>query len=475
MDFNPSSGGSMLSRVMACLLQDNKDVEAMFRTLPFSSRSASGRKVQALRISFYLYLPTGVGSLLRAWVRGERMQWWTRRFVGWHMPLLTRRMVESSLSSTRQTGFSRDSHGVPRVREPELAHPDLYLAVRDAPALTSMHSKLERALQQARQSGEKESKLDLGAILATAPRSGVSPRLVLPLSPSDASSLWRFVSHIQPLVSQLRFTPPSSWPEGVAQQDYEAHLAPGVWSGSIRRFTRESDPFAGMDARAVAKVEKTLARATHLLLHALMPHWHGPGADEMCTNAQIAEATRRRGEGKQGKHCLRPCIRDQCTDASHLHLPSFFHFYLFAQHLVLQGEETVQRVLLRPESGSSFVRGFSLATGLLPQAMFHPTMLAFHAAKVRMIARISFPYQLEQGGILPGFLSVYNQFLSREFRSAEEGAISQYAFLPEVSAPVRYDQYWRVDISGMKRVHAPGLQMDGEAVAVPAKAASKRQ
>ncbi|MDR3571916.1 MAG: hypothetical protein P4L81_07085, partial [Candidatus Pacebacteria bacterium] len=164
--------------------------------------------------------------------------------------------------------------------------------------------------------------------------------------------------------------------------------------------------------------------------------------------------------------CIKPCARDACPVKQHLHLPSFFHLYLFAQHIIAQGQTAFEEVMRTPEAALQFLPTFSVASSLVFQALFHPTMLAFHAAKIRMIVRISFPYQLEQSSILPGFLAIYNNFLIREYRSQggaageDEGAISPVQHLPIVTAPTRFDQYWIVDHDCMKVKHAPGLVID---------------
>ena len=466
-EFSPIRGSSMLSRVCACLLQDNADVEGLFKTTPFSGSGKGGkRKVQALRISFYLFSPTSLGEL------ASTGQFWHKRYVGLHVPLITRRMVESSLSSHAQLGCARDNYGKLQVREPECSHPEHYISACAAPPLERLHARLDAALAAG-------SPLDSAALIATdssVSSSNTDPStqgLVLSISPAQVTSeLWGptgFVASIAPLFAKLSRPAPVAGSKedlSIPQSDFEHHLPAGEWSAAVTAFlSSSSNPLSRLDALGSARLEKMLARAVLLLVRRMLPFYHGPGPDEMTTTAQISAAftpdARGHIAGKTGRYCLRPCVRDSCRDASHLHLPSFMHLHLLAQHIILQGgRQTFDAVLASPSSAAGFVRGFSLATGLLPQALWHGGMLAFHAAKIRMIVKISFPYQLEFSSILPGFLSIYYNFVSREYATRNQGAFSPVQHLPRISAPVAADQFWVVDHSNMDVVNARGLVVE---------------
>ena len=464
MEFNPTLGSSMLSRVCSRLLSDHEEISNYFRTNPFplasasSSTSGSKKKVQALRISYYLFAPT---SLLHLWRIG---QYWEKRYVGQHNLMMTRRQVEESMTEYRTTHHSKDSRAVVQVREPECGHPEHFIAIADAPAVRQLYQRFDAALAASSTSIDSSALIAVSSSTVSAHAPELS-HLVQDITSDQVETLfWHgFMERMKPLVDAVKL-PSSSIPtpskshHNPSQLDFEFHLQPGQWSRTITHALRSSaSPLHNLTGADIHRIEKIQARATLLLLHRLLPLYHGPGADEMTTSAQIHEAMARRGQGKTGVYCIRPCKRDECRVADHLHLPSFFHLYLFTQHLMFQGKSTFDSILLNPSLAAAHVRTFTVASSLVYQGVMHPTMLAVHAAKIRMIVRISFSYQLEQSGILPGFLSIYNNFLIREYRHLAEGAISVDQHLPMVTPPLRYDQYWVVDHSDMTIEHANGL------------------
>jgi len=488
-EFNPRMGSSMLQRVAAGLIQGNRDIEELFGQVPFSSRSESvnGRgKVQAIRISFYLYAPTDISTLLNKSLKDGSRLWWSRRYMGHHCFPITRRSVERCHDSLLATnGFARHNYAQLQTREPEMAHPEHYLAVCHTPAVKQLFGSLEQAvavMEENRRRGEKESTgLGSTSLIATPVTQAIMAEhshvcLVQPISRDMVENeFWAsFIQRLQPLRQSLQLPDELAKADGellppsVPRLDCLSHMPAGAWSRAITRWLRGDalsglpPCFANMDAAAMHAMEKITARATLLLVRRLIPLYHGPQPDEMMTMAQVEEFLAKHQKDSNGdstgasiKHgcCIRPCARDRCPHSStHLHLPSFFHLYIFAQHILLQGRHVFDEVLAEPCRSLNFIRSFTVSTGLLLSALFHPQSFSIHAAKMRLIRQVSYAYQLEHGSILPGFLMIYYNFLSHEYRNVEEGSLAMMpaAHLPAVHRPQRYDQCWRVDWAGSK-------------------------
>jgi hypothetical protein len=142
-----------------------------------------------------------------------------------------------------------------------------------------------------------------------------------------------------------------------------------------------------------------------------------------------------------------------CPHASHLHLPSFFHLYLFCHHIIGQGEAIYNSVLNAPSTSSSFLASYCMESCLFFFGFFHAEILAYQSRKRRLIGVFSHPSGMISGGVLPGFLGIYFHFLEAQFQPREGAKES----LPTLHEPTTPGDGWRVTIGDMP-THSPGRQ-----------------
>jgi hypothetical protein len=136
-------------------------------------------------------------------------------------------------------------------------------------------------------------------------------------------------------------------------------------------------------------------------------------------------------------------------------------------------------ILDSPEKCLRFVDTFSLSSGCILPALFYTDLFAYHSRKARLARVITFPAARDSGGILPGFLQMYLDFLPWQFNSTQEqrtvspiNSITTHGpsatgvhnrnhyvgygyggeYLPSASSVTRpnaWDQFWHVDLKDL--------------------------
>lgn len=216
-------------------------------------------------------------------------------------------------------------------------------------------------------------------------------------------------------------------------------------TGQVGRWSKAMDQFLNENRKTLwngnkSSYERILARLTLLLLHRLLPYFHGPGADEIITGID----TRIFPLIEPIENSVRDQYRKANPSTQKLYLPSFMHLYLFCHHLIgLGGKQEILNVLADPtcifQSHHSGLSTFCVESALFFLGIFTPDLLAYHARKSRTVTMVSQPHQQECGGILPGFLSIYYQFLPREYTFICE------EHRPWMKCPTKSDEKWIVD------------------------------
>jgi hypothetical protein len=163
-----------------------------------------------------------------------------------------------------------------------------------------------------------------------------------------------------------------------------------------------------------------------------------------------------------------------CTNAVHLHLPSWYHLYIFVHHIIGHGEAAFDRVLRDPVLASEYMASWCLESGLFLWGFLHGErsmnpILSYQSRKRRMMSRQSQPDGMVAGGVTPGFLPVYYHFLEAQFPPRADDPTTAETF-PYLDYPGRVCSGWRVDTDHMP-LYSPGLQ----AVAAATQVANKKK
>ena len=437
----------MLETVCHGLMRENDDVEQLFRAVPFGRRSPSQQRVRALRVSIYLFKPTTIGTLLRTG------RWYDRWYSHVHVPLLTLRGVEAG----RQ--------GIVRLREPEMFHPEMYLWQLRAPAVQRLLAKLDQPTKPltsllAAHTPEEQAELRR---LPKPSDTNVYTFARQILIDRDVEEFWtKFVEPLQPWLNKVRL-PVGHQPDPSANGSRKVGLESSQLAEPKNRPFLVDQPWNVNDRSHWSRVvtdanlngpsskwspvkkechEKVLARLTLLMLKRILPFYHGPDSGEPVRTAW----SDMHGETEIS-------ARMSCTGASHLHLPSFFHLYLFCHHIINKGRSAYEAVLNAPETAVTLLESYCLESCLFFFGIFHNDILAFQSRKRRLISVFSHPSGMVAGGVLPGALSIYYNFLGSQFPPRDDYPES----FPKLEEPKSACSGWTVTIGKMP-TYSPGRQ-----------------
>ena len=75
-----------------------------------------------------------------------------------------------------------------------------------------------------------------------------------------------------------------------------------------------------------------------------------------------------------------------------LNVPTYFHLWLLAHHIIGCGREAYERVFARPESAAEFLAALTPQTGLYGLALFRSDALRFESQKLRLIEAFTHPH-----------------------------------------------------------------------------------
>jgi len=485
----------MLEWVCCALLRGNTEVEKLFRDVPFGSTSKSNpnSKVKALRVAMYLLTPTSIGEWLRT---GE---WYHKRYSHLHVPIIT-------LQSVRVRRF-----GIILLREPEVWHPEFVIWQHRAQAVQKLLSKLRTTAEQEYESTTLAAHTDVevqeirrlqakhatpyGSIMPTSNAkdgfdldtlcSATFDDSSLPVSAfqsciilrEDVARFWHeFVQPLQSIIQTLRH---KGGEDEQLDAAYNGSRHAGLDDSILLR--AENRPFrvdlpndlsereGGVDAWTLAvheakssnvwqslniseryRMEMILARLTLLMVHRLVESnvYHGPAPDE---------PTRTVDTDTKG---ITPMSTRLTCKEKHLHLPSYYHLYIYAQHLIGFGEDAYISVLRHPSSACEFLSSYSLESCMFFQGIFHERILAFQARKRRIMQCFAHPNQMVCGGPLPGFFTIYYTFMKHQFKprqgkghnsnsSSNATGPMQDESWPHIRRPASMCDHWHVTTDGM--------------------------
>ena len=180
---------------------------------------------------------------------------------------------------------------------------------------------------------------------------------------------WRRRSRLGPWLD--RAAAGAADPEALLLED-----APGLVPGDVARFWDELWPLLSGAARASFDTLPERVRELH---------------------QRFTRRERRAQERVLGRLALLLVARFEPLflhrgDAPLLRVPTYFHLFMLAHHVIGQGQEAYRRVFADPLSASEHIPALTPESGLNNIALFRSDALRFEAQKLRLIESFTFPH-----------------------------------------------------------------------------------